>query len=35
MTLRGEGLVEEFKGILLDYVQRTYGSGVVAEPAVR
>jgi (E)-4-hydroxy-3-methylbut-2-enyl-diphosphate synthase len=29
-TLRGEGLVEEFKEILLDYVQRTYGSGVAA-----
>jgi (E)-4-hydroxy-3-methylbut-2-enyl-diphosphate synthase len=31
MTLRGEGLVEEFKQILLDYVQRTYGAGVTAE----
>jgi len=25
-TLRGDGLVEEFKAILLDYVVRTYGS---------
>jgi len=25
MTLKGEGLVEEFTGILLDYIQRTYG----------
>jgi len=25
LTLRGEGLVDEFKGILLDYVRRTYG----------
>ncbi len=24
-TLKGEGLVEEFKGILLDYIERTYG----------
>ncbi|MSR23091.1 MAG: 4-hydroxy-3-methylbut-2-en-1-yl diphosphate synthase, partial [Gemmatimonadetes bacterium] len=24
-TLKGEGLVEEFKGILLDYVRRRYG----------
>ncbi len=24
-TLKGEGLVDEFKGILTDYVQRTYG----------
>jgi (E)-4-hydroxy-3-methylbut-2-enyl-diphosphate synthase len=35
LTLKGEGLVEEFKGILLDYVKRTYGgevpAGVVAE----
>jgi (E)-4-hydroxy-3-methylbut-2-enyl-diphosphate synthase len=31
MTLKGEGLVEEFKGILLDYIQRTYGG--VATPA--
>jgi (E)-4-hydroxy-3-methylbut-2-enyl-diphosphate synthase len=34
MTLRGEGLVEEFKQILLDYVKRTYGSVVVAEAGV-
>ena len=27
MTLKGEGLVEEFKGILLDYIQRRYGGG--------
>ncbi len=27
MTLKGEGLVEEFKGILVDYVQRRYGAG--------
>ncbi len=26
-TLKGEGLVEEFKGILEEYVQRRYGSG--------
>lgn len=25
MTLKGEGLVEEFTGILLGYIQRTYG----------
>lgn len=25
MTLKGEGLVDEFKGILRDYVHRTYG----------
>ncbi len=31
MTLKGEGLVEEFKEILLDYVQRTYGGAVPAE----
>ncbi len=30
VTLRGEGLVEEFKGILLDYVRRTYGAEVSA-----
>jgi (E)-4-hydroxy-3-methylbut-2-enyl-diphosphate synthase len=30
VTLRGEGLVEEFKEILRDYVRRTYGA---AEPA--
>ena len=35
MTLRGEGLVAEFKQILLDYVQRTYGSGVAAGTAAR
>ena len=34
MTLRGEGLVEEFKQILLDYVQRRYGSAVAAEAGV-
>ncbi|HUF75801.1 MAG TPA: flavodoxin-dependent (E)-4-hydroxy-3-methylbut-2-enyl-diphosphate synthase [Longimicrobiales bacterium] len=33
VTLRGEGLVEEFKQILLDYVQRTYGASVPAEAA--
>jgi (E)-4-hydroxy-3-methylbut-2-enyl-diphosphate synthase len=27
MTLKGEGLVDEFKGILLDYIQRRYGGG--------
>jgi (E)-4-hydroxy-3-methylbut-2-enyl-diphosphate synthase len=26
VTLKGEGLVDEFKGILLDYVQRRYGA---------
>jgi len=31
MTLKGEGLVDEFKGILLDYVRRTYGAEVPAE----
>jgi (E)-4-hydroxy-3-methylbut-2-enyl-diphosphate synthase len=35
VTLRGEGLVEEFKQILLDYVRRTYGAGVPAEAARR
>ncbi len=35
MTLRGEGLVEEFKEILRDYVHRTYGAGVATETAVR
>jgi len=30
MTLKGEGLVEEFKEILRDYVHRTYGSSVEA-----
>jgi len=33
MTLKGEGLVEEFKEILLDYVQRRYGAGLTAEVA--
>jgi (E)-4-hydroxy-3-methylbut-2-enyl-diphosphate synthase len=34
VTLKGEGLVEEFKGILLDYVKRTYGQVPgVAHPA--
>lgn len=27
MTLKGEGLVDEFKGILLDYIERRYGGG--------
>ena len=31
VTLKGEGLVDEFKVILDDYVQRTYGAGVSAE----
>jgi (E)-4-hydroxy-3-methylbut-2-enyl-diphosphate synthase len=31
MTLKGDGLVEEFKGILLDYIERTYGE--VGTPA--
>ena len=31
MTLKGDGLVEEFKGILLDYIDRTYGK--VGTPA--
>ncbi len=31
MTLKGEGLVDEFKGILLDYVRRTYGAEVPVE----
>ena len=26
-TLKGEGLVEEFKRILDEYVERTYGAG--------
>jgi len=30
LTLKGDGLVEEFKGILLDYVKRTYGGAVPA-----
>jgi (E)-4-hydroxy-3-methylbut-2-enyl-diphosphate synthase len=33
VTLRGEGLVDEFKDILLDYVRRTYGSEVSATTA--
>ncbi|MGD8321815.1 MAG: flavodoxin-dependent (E)-4-hydroxy-3-methylbut-2-enyl-diphosphate synthase [Gemmatimonadota bacterium] len=33
MTLKGEGLVEEFKGILTDYVERRYGGGVPAGSA--
>ena len=28
VTLKGEGLVDEFKGILLDYVKRRYGAEV-------
>ena len=28
ITLKGEGLVEEFKEILFDYVKETYGAGV-------
>lgn len=28
ITLKGEGLVEEFKEILFDYVKKTYGAGV-------
>ncbi|NNF27093.1 MAG: flavodoxin-dependent (E)-4-hydroxy-3-methylbut-2-enyl-diphosphate synthase, partial [Gemmatimonadetes bacterium] len=33
-TLKGDHIVDEFKGILDDYVARTYGSGVAAaEPA--
>ncbi|MGD8871120.1 MAG: flavodoxin-dependent (E)-4-hydroxy-3-methylbut-2-enyl-diphosphate synthase [Gemmatimonadota bacterium] len=31
VTLKGEGLVDEFKGILLDYVRRTYGAEVPVE----
>jgi (E)-4-hydroxy-3-methylbut-2-enyl-diphosphate synthase len=31
ITLRGDGLVDEFKAILLDYVQRTYGAPAEAE----
>jgi len=34
VTLKGVGLVDEFKTILLDYVQRTYGSTVPVEAAV-
>jgi (E)-4-hydroxy-3-methylbut-2-enyl-diphosphate synthase len=33
-TLRGEGLVEEFKGILDDYVERRWGAGAPARDAV-
>jgi (E)-4-hydroxy-3-methylbut-2-enyl-diphosphate synthase len=33
MTLKGGGLVEEFKAILLDYVQRRYGGNVPAGAA--
>jgi (E)-4-hydroxy-3-methylbut-2-enyl-diphosphate synthase len=33
VTLKGEGLVDEFKDILLAYVQRTYGAEVPAEAA--
>jgi len=35
VTLKGEGLVEEFKGILLDYVRKTYGAQVSAGSASR
>jgi (E)-4-hydroxy-3-methylbut-2-enyl-diphosphate synthase len=35
VTLKGEGLVEEFKGILLDYVRRTYGAAVSAGTTTR
>jgi (E)-4-hydroxy-3-methylbut-2-enyl-diphosphate synthase len=35
VTLKGEGLVEEFKEILNDYVRRTYGSTVSAGTASR
>jgi (E)-4-hydroxy-3-methylbut-2-enyl-diphosphate synthase len=31
VTLKGEGLVDEFKEILLDYVRRTYGAEVPVE----
>ena len=31
VTLKGVGLVDEFKEILLDYVERTYGAGLPAE----
>jgi (E)-4-hydroxy-3-methylbut-2-enyl-diphosphate synthase len=30
-TLKGEGLVDEFKEILVDYVRRTYGDGSASE----
>jgi (E)-4-hydroxy-3-methylbut-2-enyl-diphosphate synthase len=33
VTLKGEGLVDEFKEILLDYVRRNYGAPVPAEAA--
>lgn len=33
VTLKGEGLVDEFKGILDDYVRRTYGSKTPAGAA--
>jgi (E)-4-hydroxy-3-methylbut-2-enyl-diphosphate synthase len=33
VTLRGEGLVEEFKEILEDYVRRRYGAAVPADAA--
>ncbi|MCG6987318.1 MAG: flavodoxin-dependent (E)-4-hydroxy-3-methylbut-2-enyl-diphosphate synthase [Gemmatimonadetes bacterium] len=33
VTLKGEGLVDEFKEILEEYVRRTYGTGVPAEVA--
>ena len=32
-TLKGDGLVDEFKEILQDYVKRTYGAGVSEEGA--
>jgi (E)-4-hydroxy-3-methylbut-2-enyl-diphosphate synthase len=31
VTLKGEGLVDEFKDILRDYVRRRYGAGVPVE----
>ena len=34
VTLKGEGLVDEFKGILLDYVKRTYGARAPVEVGV-
>jgi (E)-4-hydroxy-3-methylbut-2-enyl-diphosphate synthase len=33
VTLKGEGLVDEFKAILLEYVRRSYGAEVPAEAA--
>jgi len=33
LTLKGEGLVDEFKDILLEYVRRTYRAEVPAEAA--